>query len=177
MDACFMLEALIFVVFPFCMVFAAVSDMLSMTIANRVPVLLVAVFALVAPLAGMDWAAYGWHFAAGGLVLAVTFTMFAFGGMGGGDAKLLAATAVWMGFSIQLVEYLVASAFLGGVLTLAILTYRGSVLATFTSHNMFLRNFADAKGVPYGIALGVGGLLTYPGSPLMVWAFERLAAQ
>ena len=60
-----MLEALIFVVFPFCMVFAAVSDTLSMTIANRVPLLLLAVFALVAPLTGMGWADYGWHFAAG----------------------------------------------------------------------------------------------------------------
>ncbi len=59
-----MLEALIFVVFPFCMVFAAVSDMLSMTIANRVSVLLIAVFAIVAPLTGMDWASFGWHFAA-----------------------------------------------------------------------------------------------------------------
>jgi prepilin peptidase CpaA len=172
-----MLEALIFVVFPFCMVFAAVSDMLSMTIANRVPVLLVAVFAVVAPLSGMDWASFGWHFAAGGLVLAVTFTMFAIGGMGGGDAKLLAATAVWMGFNIHLIEYLVTSAFLGGVLTLAILSYRGSVLAIFTSRNVFLRNFADGNGgVPYGIALGFGGLVTYPESPLMVWALERLAA-
>ena len=42
---------------------------------------------------------------------------------------------------------------------------------------MFLRNFADAQaGIPYGIALGIGGLLTYPESPLMVWALERLAA-
>jgi len=54
-----MLEALIFVVFPFCMLFAAISDMLSMTIANRVSVLLVVVFALVAPLTGMEWTAYG----------------------------------------------------------------------------------------------------------------------
>ena len=54
-----MLEALIFVVFPFCMVFAAVSDLLSMTIANRVSVLLIAVFAIVAPLTGMDWASFG----------------------------------------------------------------------------------------------------------------------
>ena len=173
-----MLEALIFVVFPFCMVFAAVSDTLSMTIANRVPLLLLAVFAVVAPLTGMDWAAYGWHFAAGAVVLLVTFGLFAVGGMGGGDAKLLTATAVWMGFNIHLIEYLVASAFLGGVLTFAILFYRGSVLATFTGRNMFLRNFADGRdGVPYGIALGIGGLVTYPGSPLMVWALERLAGQ
>ena len=173
-----MLEALIFVVFPFCMVFAAVSDTLSMTIANRVPLLLLAVFAVVAPLTGMDWAAYGWHFAAGAVVLVATFGLFALGGMGGGDAKLLAATAVWMGFNLQLIEYLVVSAFFGGLLTMAILAYRGSALAVYTGQNMFLRNFANAKGgIPYGIALGVGGLITYPGSPLMMWALGRLAAQ
>lgn len=172
-----MLEALIFVVFPFCMVFAAVSDTLSMTIANRVSLLLVAVFAVVAPLTGMDWATYGWHFAAGALVLAVTFGLFALGGMGGGDAKLLSATAVWMGFNLHLIEYLVVSAFLGGFLTLAIVAYRGSALAVYTGQNMFLRNFADPKGgIPYGIALGVGGLLAYPGSPLMLWALARLGA-
>ncbi|TGQ64995.1 MAG: peptidase [Mesorhizobium sp.] len=171
-----MLEALIFVVFPFCMLFAAISDMLSMTIANRVSVLLVVVFALVAPLTGMEWAAYGWHFAAGALVLAVTFGLFAMGGMGGGDAKLLAATAVWMGLNVHLVEYLVASTLIGGLLTLAILLYRKSALAAYTGRNPFLRHFADeTTGVPYGIALGLGGLLTYPDSPLMVWALARLA--
>jgi prepilin peptidase CpaA len=171
-----MLEALIFVVFPFCMLFAAISDMLSMTIANRVPVLLVVVFALVAPLTGMDWAAYGGHFAAGALVLAVTFGLFAMGGMGGGDAKLLAATAMWMGVNVNLVEYLVASTIIGGLLTLAIILYRKSLLAAVTGQNPFLRHFADEeKGVPYGVALGLGGLLTYPDSPLMAWALARLA--
>ncbi len=173
-----MLEALIFVVFPFCMVFAAVSDTLSMTIANRVPLLLVAVFLVAAPLTGMDWIAYGWHLAAGALVLVITFGLFALGGMGGGDAKLLAASAVWMGFNISLVEYLVVSAFIGGVLTVAILSYRGSVLSTFTSRNMFLRNLADGDGgVPYGIALGIGGLVSFPGSPMMTWALSQLATQ
>jgi prepilin peptidase CpaA len=171
-----MLEALIFVVFPFCMVFAAVSDMLSMTIANRVSVILVAVFAVVAPLTGMDWANYGGHFAAGGLVLAVTFLMFAIGGMGGGDAKLMAATAVWMGFNLNLLGYLVTSAFIGGLLTILILLYRKSPFADLTGSHMFLRHFANpAVGVPYGVALGIGGLLAYPASPLMLWAIGRLA--
>lgn len=173
-----MLEALIFIVFPFCMVFAALSDMLSMTIANRVSLLLVAVFAVVAPLTGMGWVDYGWHFAAGAMVLAVTFGLFAVGGMGGGDAKLLSATALWMGFNLHLVEYLVASTIAGGVLALAILCYRNSALAAYTGHHLFLRNLADpGKGVPYGIALGIGGLVSYPGSPLMEWALHRLAAQ
>jgi prepilin peptidase CpaA len=172
-----MLEALIFVVFPFCMLFAAISDMLSMTIANRVSGLLVVSFLLVAPLTGMDWTTIGWHFAVGGAVLAVTFVLFAIGGMGGGDAKLLAATSVWMGLGPALANYLVTSTLLGGVLTLAILYYRKSTIAVFTRNNMFLRHFADdATGVPYGIALGIGGLLAYPQTDLVAWALSRLSA-
>jgi len=170
-----MLEALIFVVFPFCMAFAIVSDMVSMTIANRVSIILVATFALVAPLTGMAWADFGWHFAAGALVLCVTFSLFALGAMGGGDAKLLAATALWMGFSPQLVGYLVQASVLGGGLTLLILIYRKSPLSVYTGGNLLLRHFANEKvGVPYGVALGVAGLMIYPSTPLMQWALARL---
>lgn len=172
-----MLEALIFVIFPFCMVFAAISDMVSMTIANRVPIILAAAFMIVAPLTGMDWTLYGWHVLAGALVLAVTFCLFAIGGMGGGDAKLLAATALWMGFSIELMQYLVYAALLGGVLTVLLILYRGSALAVFTGGNLFLRYFADKKaGVPYGVALGLAGLIVYPSTALMQWALARLIA-
>ncbi len=170
-----MLEAFILVVFPFCMIYAALSDILSMTIANRVSVILLLAFALVAPLTGMEWSIFAWHFAAGGIVLAGAFALFALGGMGGGDAKLLTATAVWMGFDHQLLSYLLNSAFLGGVLTLCVLAYRKSPLSAYTGGNMFLRHFADEKaGVPYGVALGVGGLIAFPSSPLMLWAIERL---
>ncbi|WP_395448394.1 prepilin peptidase [Aminobacter sp. UC22_36] len=173
-----MLEALIFVVFPFCMVYSAVSDTMSMTIANRVPLLLLGVFLIVAPLTGMGWVGIGTHLATGALLLTITFALFALGGMGGGDAKLIAATGVWMGFGAPLMQYLLTSAILGGLLTLAILSFRSSALSHITGQNMFLRNFSkDAGGVPYGIALGLGGLVTYPASPLVVWAVERLAAQ
>lgn len=172
-----MLAASIFVIFPFCMLFAAVSDVISMTIANRVSIILVASFAILAPMTGMDWATYGWHFAAGGIVLAVTFGIFAIGGMGGGDAKLLSATAVWMGFSITLLQYLVLGAMLGGFLTLAIIFFRNSPAAAFSSNNMFLRHFADEKaGIPYGVALGAAGLMIYPQTELVRWALERIAA-
>lgn len=171
-----MLEAAILVIFPFCMLFSAISDMVSMTIANRVSVLLVATFMVLAPLTGMEWSVYGLHLAAGALVLAITFAMFAIGGMGGGDAKLLAATAIWMGFGILLVEYLVFGAVFGGLLTLAILKFRSSPASTVALHNIFLRHFADQKaGIPYGVALGVAGLMVYPETPLMQWALAHLA--
>jgi prepilin peptidase CpaA len=170
------LEALILIIFPFCMSYAAISDMLSMTIANRVSLTLLAAFAAIAPFTGMDWTAYAMHFAAGGLVLAITFTLFALGAMGGGDAKLMSATALWMGFGPPLMSYMVFSAMAGGALTLAILSYRKSALAVYTAHNPFLRHFANGqKGIPYGIALGAGGIMAYPETPLMVWALARLA--
>ena len=69
------------------------------------------------------------------------------------------------------------TAFVGGLLTVAILALRRSPLAAHVSGNRFLRNLADARvGVPYGIALGIGGLLTYPASAPMAWALARLAA-
>jgi prepilin peptidase CpaA len=171
-----MLEAAILVIFPFCMLFAAISDMVSMTIANRVSILLVAAFMVLAPLTGMEWSVYGMHLAGGAAVLAVTFAMFAIGGMGGGDAKLMAATAVWMGFGILLLEYLVLGAVFGGMLTLAILKFRSSPASTLAFQNIFLRHFADHKaGIPYGVALGVAGLIVYPETPLMKWALAHLA--
>lgn len=171
-----MLIAAIFVIFPFCMVFAAISDMISMTIANRVSLILIAAFAMLAPLTGMDWATFGMHFAAFAVVLAVTFTLFSIGGMGGGDAKLLASTALWMGLGTTLVDYLLVSSLLGGGLTLAILAYRKSPISWQTGSFVLLRNFANPKeGIPYGVALGIGGLIVFPQTHLAQWAFAQVA--
>ncbi len=172
-----MLEAIVLVVFPFCMVFAAVSDLLSMTIANRVSALLLAVFVITAPMIGMEWSQIGLHIAAGLVVLAVTFALFAFGGMGGGDAKLLAATSVWFGFSPVLMQYLLSAAILGGCLTLLLIVFRNSFIGYVSVNNLMLRNLADHKaGIPYGIALGTAGLLAFPDTTIMQWALARLAA-
>ena len=172
-----MLEAIIFVVFPFCMVYAAVSDVLSMKIGNIVPLLLVATFVLVAPLTGMSASIIGMHLLAGFAVLCVTFALFAFGGMGGGDAKLIAASVVWMGVGPALITYLMTITLIGGQLTLAILMFRRSPWHHLAHHTRFLRNFAsDVKGVPYGIALGAGGMVAFGQSPLVLWALASLAS-
>jgi prepilin peptidase CpaA len=171
-----MIEAAILVVFPFAMVHAAVSDMLSMTIINRVSVILIGTFAVVAPLSGMDWQQLVTHIAAFVLVLAVCFSLFAFGAMGGGDAKLLAATALWFGLSFPLMKYLLVASALGGVLTIAILRYRRSPVAVYAGQLEFLRRIADPKEkIPYGIALGVAGLMVFPESWLGEWVIQRLA--
>ena len=63
------------------------------------------------------------HVGAAATVLAVTFVFFARGWIGGGDAKLAAATALWLGFD-HLMAYLLYASIFGGVLTLAMIRFR-----------------------------------------------------
>jgi len=153
-------------IFPALMAFAAASDLLTMTIPNRLVLGLVAAFFVVALVAGLPLEAMGWHVGAGALVLAVTFSMFAAGWIGGGDAKLAAATVLWLGFELTL-PYLVYAGLLGGVLTLSLLAVRRYALPGALMRVTWIERLHDRKtGVPYGIALAAAALLVYPQSAL-----------
>lgn len=165
-----MTQAIIFVVFPLCLAVAACSDFLTMLIPNRVSAILLASFVVVAPLAGLGLADIGLHLAAGLAVFAVCFSLFAFNLMGGGDAKLLTASAVWFGLTFSLVEYLIYVAFFGGVLSLAILSLRAHTNTILASGLPVPGHLVLAKKVPYGIAIGAAAFLAYPSSPLMLAA-------
>src|SRR3954462_8011229 len=97
-------ETVRLLLFPALMAFAASSDLFTMTISNRVAILLVAGFFVLAYAIGMDLDAVLSHIGAAFAVLVVTFAFFARGWIGGGDAKLAAATALWLGFD-HLVAY------------------------------------------------------------------------
>ena len=170
-----MLVAAIMVIFPLCLAFAALADTLTMTIPNRVSMVLLAAFAVIAPMTGMDLATYGMHFAAGLVVFAVCFGLFAIGAMGGGDAKLLTATAVWFGMNMQLMTLMTYVAVIGGLLTLAIVMLRSDRLAFVTWRLPGIGHILQPKaGIPYGIAIGMAGLICYPASPLMQYAFNHM---
>lgn len=149
-------------VFPFLLAYAAVSDLLTMLIPNRVTLLVLAAFVVYAATAGLDWQQLASHLGAGLLTLSITFTLFAFGYIGGGDAKLAAATALWLGLE-HLLAYLVVASVLGGALTLAILYFRTYPLPRFAWSYPFVVLHHDAKtGIPYGIALAAAALLVLP---------------
>lgn len=170
-----MIAAIIMVVFPFSMIYAALSDVFTMTIGNRVSAVLIAAFLIVAPFIGLSWLDFGWHLAAFAAVLAATFALFAVGAMGGGDAKLLAATSLWMGFGPSLVEYILWATICGGVFTLLLLVFRKSSFSVYAGEVPILRRIVDEKDVPYGVALAIGGLLAYPQSPAMAWVLGQAA--
>ncbi|MFT4277701.1 MAG: prepilin peptidase [Rhodopseudomonas sp.] len=148
--------------FPALMAFAAVSDMLTMTISNRVSLLLIAGFVLLAPFSGFSAYDILAHLGAGATVLAVAFTCFAMGWIGGGDAKVAAAAALWFGFE-HLLDYLLYTSLFGGALTLFILTFRQwPVPYPLVGQSWLLRLHDRETGIPYGIALATGALMIYP---------------
>lgn len=156
------MDILLLFFFPALMAFAAVSDLLTMTISNRVSLLLVAGFVAMALLTGMPLATFGLHVAAGALVLVITFAMFACGWIGGGDAKLAAATGMWCGFAV-LLDYLLAASVFGGLLTLLLLYWRTVWLPQFAMKISWIaRLHHHQTGIPYGIALAAAGLVVYP---------------
>jgi prepilin peptidase CpaA len=154
--------------FPTMMAFAASTDLLTMTISNRVSLILVAGFFALALSTGADPVDMLWHVAAACVVLAVAFAFFTQGWIGGGDAKLAAATALWLGFD-HLVPYLLYASLLGGALTFLLIQFRMiSLPSALASQGWLQRLHRKDAGVPYGIALAAAALAVYPQTQWMI---------
>ena len=148
--------------FPALMVLAASSDLLTMTISNRLSLALAGSFFPLTIVIGMSLPAIGMHLAAAALVLAVCFGFFSMGWMGGGDAKLAAVTTLWFGFDF-LLDYLIYAALFGGALTLLLIQFRKLPLPeALARQSWILRLHETGGGVPYGIALAAAALTVYP---------------
>ena len=160
-------DAIRLVLFPAMMAFAASSDLLTMTISNRVSLILVGSFFALAFASGMSTADMLSHAGAGGLILLVAFICFSRGWIGGGDAKLAAATALWLGFD-YLASYLIYASLFGGALTLLLIQFRMLPLPRIlVGHEWAERLHCKDTGVPYGIALAAAALAIYPDTPWM----------
>lgn len=155
-------DAIRLLLFPALMAFAASSDLFTMTISNRLSLALAAGFCLLAIVTGMSLSAVGLHLAAGALVLVAAFGFFSQGWIGGGDAKLAAATALWFGFD-HLLDYVTYASLFGGVLTLVLIQFRKLPLpAVLARQKWIMRLHETGGGVPYGIALAAAALMVYP---------------
>jgi prepilin peptidase CpaA len=161
------IDATRLLLFPAMMAFAASSDLFTMTISNRVALVLIAGFFALALMAGMPVEQMMWHAGAGAAVLLVTFLFFSRGWIGGGDAKLAAATALWLGFD-HLMDYLLYASMFGGILTLAMIRFRLMPLPKALAEQEWVKRLHRLDGgVPYGIALAAAALLIYPDTAWM----------
>jgi len=168
------IAASVFVILPLCLAIAALSDLLTMTIPNRVSLLMAGTFLAVAPLSGLPLDAIGMSLLAALIVFLICFALFALNVMGGGDAKLLSATALWFGFTPSLLLFISSVGLLGGFLTFAILLVRGQSNTILAMGLPIPNSLILAKKIPYGIAIAAGGFVAFPSSPIFIATLEAL---
>jgi len=152
----------VFLIFPFAMAFAGAMDLLAFRIPNFVSASLAAGFVLAALILDTGWSTFFIHLVAGLAILIVGFAMFVRGWLGGGDAKLMSAAALWLGFE-NLPSFLLWTALLGGGLAIILLSYRRILPPPWLLRQHWALRLHDPKeGIPYGIALAGAALIVYP---------------
>lgn len=148
--------------FPMAMAFAAANDLFTMKIPNKISLALIAAFVLAALYIRLPLETAVMHVGVGAAALVAGFVMFSMRLLGGGDAKLMAAGAMWMGpeHAIPFIAYLTI---FGGLLSALILFYRKFIPVTVDAvPGWAARLHVQGTGIPYGIAIAASGLMMYP---------------
>lgn len=164
-------EFLVMMIVPLILVLSAGWDLASFTIPNFLSLALALCFVPFAAAAHLGFPAVALHLLAGFVALCLGLALFAAGWIGGGDAKLFAAIALWLGFH-DLPAYAILASLFGGCLTLLLLALRQYPLPAGMARQSWLARLHDARsGIPYGVALAAGAFALLPHTEIF-----RLAA-
>ena len=142
------------------LVYGAICDVATFEIPNFISVLGVLLFFPATIGANWEFSEIVQHLLAGGLVLLVGIGLFVMNVLGGGDVKVLAAAAVWSGFS-GLFALLFWVALVGGVLTLALILFRRIAMLERCQSLRWVARLHGEAGVPYCVAISFGTLLSF----------------
>jgi len=161
-----MFETALYMLVGATMIVAATYDVLTLTIPNWISLALIALFPLLAVRARLPLHELGRHVAIGVVALAAGIAAFAVGVVGGGDAKLFAAVALFMG-PLGIAPYVLAVAIAGGVLAMIfMLMHQQSVEAWMRRSAVLAQIVSRGAAIPYGVAIVAGGLFAFPASHL-----------
>jgi prepilin peptidase CpaA len=153
--------------FPAALIVAALRDLTSFIIPNWISLAVVAAFAPTAFAAHLPLAVLATSVGVGIAGLVLGMGLFALGWIGGGDAKLFAASALWIGWPAVL-PFMVWTSAAGGVLALALLWTRALAPHRVFGGPIWFGRLMEPQGdVPYGLAICAGALIAFPASPLM----------
>ncbi len=164
-----MIASLPLYAFPLCMIVAAISDLKRFIIPNTISICLTVAFFITFAVSGLDWHILLNHVSTGVLTLLAGMLLWSLGVFGGGDAKLLAATGLWLGWPVFGTAIAVI-AVIGGAMALLIILIR-KVLYFFpqiAAKSLVLSKIASAEKpyLPYGVAIAMGSLYVCHESPL-----------
>ena len=148
--------------FLVCVSFAIITDFKTLLIPNWISLALVAAFIPFAILHVPLDALVG-HLLAMGIVLILSISFFVAGWMGGGDVKFMSAIALWMGPD-HVAPFTVLMALFGAGLALGLMAMAkfGLLLGPHLLDRAIpkrLDELARSRQCPYGVAIGVAGLI------------------
>lgn len=147
------------------LVFAAIKDARDFIIPNWLPATITGLFLLSVVTGWLQDAplfptSIWLHILSMGGVLVFFTILFATGQMGGGDVKLIAAVSLWAGPALVF-DFILITALAGGIIA-AIQLVRGGIqkksIANTAGEGIEQNELVEQKAVPYGIAIGFGGL-------------------
>lgn len=158
-------------VFPAALIIAAANDIYEFKIPNWISIVLIVAY----PVAGVGVGAAPQilleGFLIGAAALVIGFGFFAAKFFGGGDAKLFAATAPWIG-AAALGSFLVTTAISGLFLTMILMAFRKTPVFPFYFQAPWLMRLHERKhDLPYGVAIAAGGLFSFSQTPFFQLVF------
>lgn len=169
-----MLVSLPLYVFPLCMLAAAISDVRKYIIPNTISLVLIAAFFVTFAISGLGWDILFNHVAAGLGMLIIGLILWhpdLTGYLGGGDVKLLTASAFWLGWP-AFGHALLYIALCGGVMALGFLITR-ALVRWFPRITLIIKPLArlaaiEKPDLPYGVAIAAGSIYVFPKSAVFI---------
>jgi len=167
------LAFIIVMLFAATMLTTAYKDATTMTIPNWVSLVVLGGFFLSIPFVWPGLSEFGIHLLIGFGAFVFGFILFALGWLGGGDAKLLAATSFWW-MPADLVLYVFYTSLAGGAMALLIFFGRVMIPAYMLPGEKLRYLIKEQTHMPYGLALAFGALATLPQSEIFKMAVGTL---
>jgi prepilin peptidase CpaA len=162
------LQSAVLLIFPALVILAGLKDATSYTIPNWISLALIASFPFAALGVGLPLPVMGLQAGIGAIALVAGMAMFALGWIGGGDAKLFGAAALWLGWPATM-TYVLVTAMAGGALAVGLMGLRSARVRPFVPNGpaWFARLAEPGENVPYGVAIALGALVAFPISTLV----------
>jgi prepilin peptidase CpaA len=153
------------IIFAVPLLAASCTDFWSMKIPNVISLAMAAGFFLALPLTWPGLPVLGEHLMVGFIFFVAGFLFFAAGWIGGGDAKLMAAIALWFGWADVVPLILYTTAF-GAALGIFMMVGNVMLPLKLRTSVLGMRMFQGKTDMPYGLALSAGALFVWPTSQL-----------
>ena len=166
-----MIAYLTLAVFPAALLVAAANDIYEFKIPNWVSIILVCAYPVAGLAVGASVNVIAEGFVVGAGALALGFALYAGKIVGGGDAKLFAAICPWVGTG-ALGIFLFNTAIAGLFLAIFMGLFRKLPILPVYAHAPWLMQLHERKkDLPYAVALGAGGFLSFSQTPFFQLVF------